>query len=151
MTDPLFDAAERAHLCDLLGELGPGAPTLLAPWTTRDIAAHLVLRERDHVAAPGLVLPGAWGRLAERRRRALALRDFTWLITTLRSGPPPGLTRRSKPCDARISACNGSHQAPIQDEYSRTADQQDTPCPRSYGMDAAAMSLEQHERGSHAV
>jgi uncharacterized protein (TIGR03085 family) len=53
----------------------------------------LVLRERDHVAGPGLVLPGAWGRLAERRRRALALRDFSWLIAMLRSGPPPGVFR----------------------------------------------------------
>jgi uncharacterized protein (TIGR03085 family) len=93
MTGPLFDAAERAQLSDLLDELGPEAPTLLAPWTTRDMAAHLVLRERDPLAGPGLVLPGAWGRLAERRRRALALRDFAWLVATLRSGPPPGVFR----------------------------------------------------------
>jgi uncharacterized protein (TIGR03085 family) len=93
MAGPFFDAAERAQLADLLSELGPGAPTLLAPWTTRDLAAHLVLRERDPLAGPGLVLPGAWGRLAERRRRALALRDFTWLVATLRSGPPPGVFR----------------------------------------------------------
>jgi uncharacterized protein (TIGR03085 family) len=88
-----FDADERARLCDLLGELGPGAPTLLAPWTTRDLAAHLVLRERDYLAGPGLVLPGAWARLAERRQGALALRDFTGLVATLRSGPPPGFFR----------------------------------------------------------
>ena len=93
MTGPLFDAAERAQLSDLLDELGPEAPTLLAPWTTRDMAAHLVLRERDPLAGPGLVLPGAWGRLAERRRRALALRDFAWLVATFRSGPPPGVFR----------------------------------------------------------
>jgi uncharacterized protein (TIGR03085 family) len=93
MAHPLFDAAERAQLSDLLGELGPGAPTLLAPWTTRDLAAHLVLRERDYLAGPGLVLPGAWGRVAEHRRRALALRDFTWLIAAIRSGPPPGFFR----------------------------------------------------------
>ena len=93
MAGPLFDAAERAHLSDLLDELGPEAPTLLASWTTRDMAAHLVLRERDPLAGPGLVLPGAWGRLAERRRRALALRDFAWLVATLRSGPPPGVFR----------------------------------------------------------
>jgi uncharacterized protein (TIGR03085 family) len=93
MADQFFDAVERARLSDLFDELGPGAPTLLAPWTARDLAAHLVLRERDHLAGPGLVLPGAWGRLTERRRRALALRDFTWLIATLRSGPPPGLFR----------------------------------------------------------
>jgi uncharacterized protein (TIGR03085 family) len=88
-----FDAVERAQLSDLLDELGPEAPTLLAPWTTRDLAAHLILRERDHLAGPGLVLPGAWGRLAERRRRALALKDFTWLIATLRSGPLPSFFR----------------------------------------------------------
>ncbi len=93
MAGPLFDAVERARLSDLLDELGPGAPTLLAPWQARDIAAHLVLRERDYLAGPGLVLPGPWGRLAERRQRALALRDFTWLIATLRSGPPPGFFR----------------------------------------------------------
>ena len=93
MADPLFDAVERAQLSDLFDELGPEAPTLLAPWTTRDLAAHLILREHDYLAGPGLVLPGAWGRLAERRRRALALRDFAWLIATIRSGPPPGFFR----------------------------------------------------------
>jgi len=93
MAEPLFDAVERAQLSDLFDELGPDAPTLLTPWTTRDLAAHLVLRERDYLAGPGLVLPGTWGRLAERRRRALALRDFTWLIATIRSGPPLGFFR----------------------------------------------------------
>jgi uncharacterized protein (TIGR03085 family) len=93
MDGPFFDAAERARLSDLLQELGPDAPTLLAPWTTRDIAAHLILREHDHLAGPGLVLPGAWSRLAERRQRALARQDFTWLTATLRSGPPPGFFR----------------------------------------------------------
>ena len=88
-----FDAVERARLSDLFDELGPQAPTLLEPWTTRDLAAHLVLRERDYLAGPGLVLPGAWGRLAERRRRALALRDFAWLSAMIRSGPPPGFFR----------------------------------------------------------
>lgn len=93
MAGLFFDAAERAQLCDLLGELGPGAPTLLEPWTARDLAAHLVLRERDPLAGPGLVLPGAWRRLAEQRQSALADRDFRWLIATLRSGPPPGFFR----------------------------------------------------------
>jgi uncharacterized protein (TIGR03085 family) len=88
-----FDAVERAQLSDLFDELGPQAPTLLEPWTTRDLAAHLVLRERDYLAGPGLVLPGGWARLAERRRRTLAQRDFTWLSATFRSGPPPGFFR----------------------------------------------------------
>ena len=93
MADVAFDAVERAQLCDLLDELGPEAPTLLEPWTTRDLAAHLVVREHDSLAGPGLVLPGAWGRLAERRRRTLASRDFAGLVATIRSGPPPGFFR----------------------------------------------------------
>jgi uncharacterized protein (TIGR03085 family) len=93
MNDPPFDAIERESLCDLFDELGPGAPTLLDPWTTRDLAAHLVLREHDYLAAPGLILPGPWGRFAERRTTALALKDFPWLVETIRSGPPPGFFR----------------------------------------------------------
>jgi uncharacterized protein (TIGR03085 family) len=93
VAEVLFDAVERDGLCDLLTELGPDAPTLLDPWTTRDLAAHLVLREHDKVAAPGLVLPGAWGRLAERRRLALTATSFDALVSTIRSGPPPGVFR----------------------------------------------------------
>lgn len=93
MVGPLLDGVERAELCDLLGELGPEAPTLLPPWAARDLAAHLIVRERDYLAAPGLVLPGAWSRLAERRQRVLALRDFSWLVARLRSGPPAGFFR----------------------------------------------------------
>jgi uncharacterized protein (TIGR03085 family) len=89
----LFDAVERNDLCDLLAELGPSAPTLLEPWTTHDLAAHLVLREHDNLAAPGLVIPGAWGRLAERRHSALSATPFDELVATIRSGPPPGFFR----------------------------------------------------------
>ena len=88
-----FDDIERAQLCDLFEELGPDAPTLLEPWRTRDLAAHLVLRERDLLAAPGLVLPGAWGRFAERRRRVIITSDFLELVSHIRSGPPPGVFR----------------------------------------------------------
>ncbi len=93
MTEPSLDAIERDGLSVLMGELGPDAPTLLEPWTTRDLAAHLVLREHDLRAAPGLVVPGAWGRLAERHRAALARTDYATLLATIRSGPPPGFFR----------------------------------------------------------
>lgn len=86
----LFDAIERTQLCALLNELGPQALTVLDPWTTHDLAAHLVLRERDLLAAPGLVVPGAWSRFAERRRLALREVGFGSLVTRIRSGPPPG-------------------------------------------------------------
>jgi uncharacterized protein (TIGR03085 family) len=93
MADPYPDAAERADFCDTLEALGPGAPTLLPPWTTRDVVAHLVLREHDALAGPGLVLPGAWQRFADRRAKALASTDFAGLVATLRAGPPAGFFR----------------------------------------------------------
>ena len=93
MVELCFDVMERQQLCDLLDELGPQAPTLLNPWTTHDLATHLVLREHDHLAGPGLVVPGAWGRFAEHRRLALKETRFTDLVATIRSGPPPGFFR----------------------------------------------------------
>lgn len=93
MSGPRRDVPERAELADLLDEVGPDAPTLIKVWTTRDLAAHLVLRERDCLAAPGLVLPGAWRRFAERRQAELAGRDFSWLVGRFRSGPPRGFFR----------------------------------------------------------
>jgi hypothetical protein len=51
--DPPFDAQERRALCDLFEELGADVPTLLNGWTANDLATHLVLRERDLIAALG--------------------------------------------------------------------------------------------------
>ncbi len=90
MATMLYDAIEREQLCDLFDHLGPLAPTLLDPWTAHDLAAHLVLREHDVFAAPGLVVGGAWGQHAESRRAALKQTGFTELVATIRSGPPPG-------------------------------------------------------------
>ncbi|WP_205315569.1 TIGR03085 family metal-binding protein [Nonomuraea lactucae] len=54
-------SSERSALCDLFDRLGPDAPTLCEGWTTYDLAAHLVLRERRPDALPGVVLkPLAW-------------------------------------------------------------------------------------------
>jgi uncharacterized protein (TIGR03085 family) len=94
MRDLPFDAQERLELCVLFDELGPSAPTLLEGWTAHDLAAHLVLRECDLIAAPCLVLPGPFQRFAEGRRVTLANRhDFAWLVARIRSGPPPGFFR----------------------------------------------------------
>lgn len=88
-----FDDVERHQLCALLEELGADAPTLVSSWTAHDLAAHLVMRERDLVAAPGLVLPGGLRRFAERRQRALKATGFPELVAICRAGPPPGLFR----------------------------------------------------------
>jgi uncharacterized protein (TIGR03085 family) len=94
MSDVPLDTQERLELCGLLDDLGPSVPTLLEGWTAHDLAAHIVLRERDLVAGPCLVLPGRFQRFAERRRAGLAQsKDFTWLVARIRSGPPIGLFR----------------------------------------------------------
>jgi len=94
MDDRPFDAQERQRICDVFDALGPSAATLLDGWTTHDLAAHLVVREHDLVAAPCLVLPGPFERFAERRRKRLAERHgFAFLVDRIRSGPPPGFFR----------------------------------------------------------
>ena len=94
MGDLQFDTQERLELCVLFDELGASAPTLLEGWTAHDLAAHIVLRERDLMAGPCLVLPGPFQRFAERRRVRLANRhDFGWLVARIRSGPPAGFFR----------------------------------------------------------
>jgi hypothetical protein len=53
-----------------------------------------VLRERDVIAGPCLVLPRPFQRFAEQRRVRLAEnREFGWLVERIRSGPPRGFFR----------------------------------------------------------
>jgi uncharacterized protein (TIGR03085 family) len=86
---PVSDAQqERQALGDLFDRLGPDAPTLCSGWTTQDLAAHLVVRERRPDSGPGLV----WAPLADytdRVRRATRDR-MTWseLVEAVRHGPP---------------------------------------------------------------
>ena len=81
--------SERAALADLLEQLGPEQPTCCAGWTTRDLAAHLVVRERRPDAAAGYVLPGpfrSWTRQVHDRARDG--RPYGQLVAEVRSGPP---------------------------------------------------------------
>ncbi len=81
--------AERAALCDLLLEVGPDAPTLCAGWTTTDLAAHLMVRDRRPDVGPGLILSGPFARHTARvTRRAAERVPFEHLVTRIRSGPP---------------------------------------------------------------
>jgi uncharacterized protein (TIGR03085 family) len=81
-----FALAERAALADLLTELGPQAPTLCEGWTTRDLAAHLVLRERRPDASAGIVIKKLAGRTG-RVQREIASRDWPGLVDTVRRRP----------------------------------------------------------------
>lgn len=77
---------ERAALCDLLADLGPDQPTLCTGWTTRDLAAHIYLRERRPLAALGIVARPLSGYTA-RVQRAVAARPFPELVEAVRRPP----------------------------------------------------------------
>ena len=94
--------AEREALCDTFLELGPDAPTLCDPWRARDLAAHLVVRERRPDLAPGILLPALAGRL-ERGQRAVAEGDWESLVATVRSGPPWWSPTRIERVDALVN------------------------------------------------
>jgi uncharacterized protein (TIGR03085 family) len=85
--EPL-DALERDQLCDLVLELGPEAPTLCEGWTTLDLVAHLVVRERDPRA--GLVILGGerFSGLESKLMGRAKDRGLAALVDRLRSGPP---------------------------------------------------------------
>jgi len=83
-----YSREERLALCDLLDATGPDAPTLCEGWLTRDLAAHLVLRERRPDAAAG-VLGGPLAGHTERVQRRLAeRRTYAQLVRAFRDGPP---------------------------------------------------------------
>jgi uncharacterized protein (TIGR03085 family) len=78
---------ERRELAELLVRLGPDHPTLCGDWTTRDLVAHLVVRETRPDAAPGILLPPLAG-YTKRVQDRTARRDFADLVDEIRSGPP---------------------------------------------------------------
>ena len=80
---------ERAALADLLDRLGPDQPTCCEGWTTRHLAAHLVVRDRRPDSAPGAVVGGPFGAWTERLlARARTELDWPELVAAVRSGPP---------------------------------------------------------------
>ena len=93
---------ERRALCDTLVELGPDAPTLCDPWRTRDLAAHLVVRERRPDAAAGIWLHALAGH-TERVQTALAQGDWDRLVETIRTGPPLWSPARLDRIDAIVN------------------------------------------------
>jgi uncharacterized protein (TIGR03085 family) len=78
---------ERQELCDLFLEVGPDAPTLCAGWTTRDLAAHLVVRESRPDAAIGILVKPLAG-YADTVQGKVARRPWAELVRDVRTGPP---------------------------------------------------------------
>ncbi|MFI6372771.1 TIGR03085 family metal-binding protein [Streptomyces sp. NPDC050546] len=89
---------ERLLLADLLETAGPDAPTLCEGWTTRDLAAHVVVRERRPDAAGGILIK----QLASRLDRVMAEytdKPYEELIQLIRTGPPRFSPFSLKPVD----------------------------------------------------
>lgn len=78
---------ERLLLADLLEAAGPDAPTLCEGWTARDLAAHVVVRERRPDAAGGLLIKQLAPRL-DRIQAEFAEKPYEELIQLIRTGPP---------------------------------------------------------------
>ncbi len=97
-----YSSEERLALCALLDKTGPDAPTLCEGWTTGDLAAHLVLRERRPDAAAGVMGGPLAGYTARVQQRIRARIPFPDLVRIIRSGPPrlsvmalPGVDERA--------------------------------------------------------
>jgi uncharacterized protein (TIGR03085 family) len=84
MTD--YARAERRQLADLLQQVGPDQPTVNAGWTTRDLAAHLAVRDRRPDAMIGMLIPPLAGH-GEHVRLAKAARPYAEIILEVRTPP----------------------------------------------------------------
>ncbi|MEU7434215.1 TIGR03085 family metal-binding protein [Streptomyces sioyaensis] len=78
---------ERLLLADLLESAGPEAPTLCENWSARELAAHVVVRERRADAAGGLLVKPLAARL-QRVQAEFAAKPYEELIQLIRTGPP---------------------------------------------------------------
>ena len=79
---------ERAALVETLRGVGPDAPTLCEGWNTRDLAAHLVIREYRPDAGPGILIPFFAAHTAKVQREVTEQTDWDDLVDKVASGPP---------------------------------------------------------------
>ncbi len=79
---------ERAAISDEFERAGPDRPTLCEGWTSRDLLAHLLVRERQPWAAPGILVP-ALAPITENAMAGYAGTAWPNMIDELRKGPPP--------------------------------------------------------------
>ncbi|NUP74886.1 MAG: TIGR03085 family protein, partial [Sinomonas sp.] len=88
----LFVPPSREVLAETLLAAGPNAPTLCEGWTTKELAAHLYLRERSPRVGFGLAVRGLRG-VSDAATARLAAKhatpeSYASLVTAFRAGPP---------------------------------------------------------------
>jgi uncharacterized protein (TIGR03085 family) len=74
-------------MSDSFEEFGPDAPTLCEGWLTRDLLAHLLVRERRPDAAAGIVMPLLRKHAADVTE-SIKAEPWDDMIKTFRNGPP---------------------------------------------------------------
>ena len=79
---------ERGALVKTLLSVGPDAPTRCEGWNTRDLAAHLVVRERRLDATPGITLPFLANYTAKVQNKVADSTSWHDLVELVASGPP---------------------------------------------------------------
>lgn len=80
---------ERDALADVLDELGPDAPTLCEGWTTKDMAAHVYVRERRLDAAIGVLPLGPLSSYTDRvMASTLRTLGYEEIVRRFRTVPP---------------------------------------------------------------
>ena len=84
MTD--YAKIERQQLADLLLVVGPDQPTVCTGWTTRDLAAHIVVRERRPDAMAGEMISRLAGH-SEKVRKAKAAQAYPEIVAEIRNPP----------------------------------------------------------------
>lgn len=89
---------ERLLFADLLESHGPDAPTLCEGWTTRDLAAHVLVRERRADAAGGMFVKALAPRL-ERVQAEFTAKPYEELVAMVRQGPGKMSPFALKPLD----------------------------------------------------
>jgi uncharacterized protein (TIGR03085 family) len=99
---PSHSAAERAALADALTSAGPHRPTLCDGWTTTELAAHLVARERRPDSALAALVPALSG-WSGRVQAKYARRPYAELVRAIRTGPPRTSPMAIPGADARIN------------------------------------------------
>lgn len=79
---------ERTAALAALTELGPDAPTLCEGWATKDMAAHLYVRERRPDAALGVLPLGPLSAYTDRvMASVLRVHSYADLLDRLRTAP----------------------------------------------------------------
>src|SRR5882757_1468547 len=79
---------ERAALVETMRTVGPEAPTLCGDWTTRDLAAHLVVREGRLDASLRIAFAFLAGYTEKVRSQVAQSTDWDELLDKIASGPP---------------------------------------------------------------